>query len=637
MSFAIAASVLAVLFGVIYSFGDVLPIPTSFRDVLGIASAETTDPTVLSPAAPTVSPAEFAASVDSTATASTESSATASSEATATVTESGTATDSAATDSVATADPSLTSGEATGSADTTVPSPGSSTPAGPDLSGGEQAEALETALRTDVIASDSALPAMAPSASFALAGSAFATEPSLSAGDFDRWMSTPTTLTLTPPAGALYTLYRVAGAAESPYLVYESPLAFTDEGAYTVYFYSYSSDLAEMAQYRTIKIDSTAPAFGSGASVLFRTPTMTGFTVAFTRAADALSGVDHYQIVSERFASFESTLPLSSAETSTAADSATLSGLEAGTYRVSIRAVDLAGNESSPISAWVMVGQDRPVVTLSFEDTAVAQAVASDAWITWGTQIALSARVTSPAPSYRLTYTDLGGASHTSASIDSSPVAVQQLTLAGEGARTVTVLARDTYGLESTTVAVVLKVDRTAPSAVQLLRARQIAGTTNVRVNWGEATDQTSGVDHYVVSLIARDGTTVFGGATSLNAVTIDGVSPGSYELKVVAIDVAGNTGAAQTIQVRVADSSTAQAAQSAQTAATSTPSVTATATPPSDTTDSGASSTPRAGAVTIDDSNRLYWIIGAAGVLIGLAILYVAAVTRAFSGKDES
>ena len=635
--YAIAASVLAVLFGAVYSFGDALPIPTSFRDILGIASADTTEQVVLD--SPDSTPSDLDSSLTTTETPDLADG------------ESAVETDTASLESTPTE-----SGESTPVVDPTVVDPSveptqttepETEPGVPtDIPDGAPAEStdgvstpartLADALRTDAVASDSSLPAMSPTAGFAPTESAFVTEPSLSFGTFGDWLSEPTTLTLTAPADALYTLYRIAGATESPYMVYETPLAFDVDGSYTIYYYSYSTDLAETAQYRTVKIDTAAPTFPEGAAVVFRTPTTTGFTASFTRAEDELSGIDHYDILAERFESAESTEVLESVESSTSADSLVVSGLDAGTYRVSVTAKDRAGNASSTIAGWVMVGHARPSVHVSIADTATAEAIASGDWITWGSSVQMAIRVESPAPSFVVSYNDLAGTSHTLASRESTPPVSQNITLTGDGERAITIVGRDTYGLESSPTMLLLKVDRTAPSAVTLLRAQQIDGTTDLAVRWGAALDQTSGIDYYLVELTNEADGSVYENYAEGASIRVTDLGVGRYDLAVIAVDVAGNMSAPQTIWIEVgAPTSGGASSGTGNSGGTTTP-----VTPAPGPVEPSGETTPavtRPTVVTIDDSSRLYWIIGAAAVLAGLALIWVAAVTRAYSGKDET
>jgi chitodextrinase len=123
--------------------------------------------------------------------------------------------------------------------------------------------------------------------------------------------------------------------------------------------------------------------------------------------------------------------------------------------------------------------------------------------------------------------------------------------LSAETSYTVAVSAVDGAGNESAMTSASATTDAaadtTAPSAPTNL---SVTGTTSssVTVGWDAATDDGSGVDHYVVSLDGSEDGTVPAGTTTA---TVDGLdADSSYEIGVSAVDGAGNASPTATVAV---------------------------------------------------------------------------------------
>lgn len=543
-SFVTAAAVLAVVFAAFFAVDDVLPIPQQFREILGLASADTTGVGDLAETAQLDGGRSGLESQPSTSSAE-------------------------STDSVSTSDTLTTSPPSEETSPTLSPQ---------TTSPGEGPQGAQTQ-EFDVAESDG------PS----------------------REESDPT-----PP-----------------------PLART--AARTLSQPSMASG--------ALMADTSPPEFPEGALLRFRYPMTNGFTVGYTRAQDDESTINYYGILIEEVDALGSATVLSSVEASTAADSFTATGLDAGAYRVSVTAVDDAANESVPLVGEVLVGHARPSVMVSFIDTRVAEAILVGGWINWGGPVEVAVAVDTPAPSYQIRSVGLGGLTSVTNAIASEPATTTIVALEGEGEATVSISAIDCYSLESTATTFVLRVDRVAPTSASMVRATQLRGTTALRVAWAGGYDLTSGVSHYNVSVTdvrtgavraVRKGPLV--GATH----TFTDLEPGQYRVDVVTVDAAGNKSAPASVTYTVTKPTSASAGSAGGLGGGS--GVSQDQLEPAPTVDGPAADEPseKPGRpalpidTKIDDSNRLYWLIGAAGFGIGLLMIYFTAVYRAFNTKDN-
>lgn len=393
--------------------------------------------------------------------------------------------------------------------------------------------------------------------------------------------------------------------------------------------------------------DTTPPSFPTGAILVFRYPAPTGFTVGYTRATDSGTGVDHYRLYLDRITSLGGGPILSRTQTTTTGDEYIFAGLVPGPYRVTVTAIDHSGNESAPLVGEVLVGHAAPQVLVDFLDPAVRDVVVRGGWVTERGAIQLAVRVHTDAPTYKIRSTNLAGDTAVTASIESSATTTT-VSISGEGDGQISVSAVDCYGLESTPTVIAMKIDRTPPTRVTLLRTRQPVGTDDLRLSWVRSFDLTSGISHYMIEVANEEGDVVeFIRRSSLANpyYRFTGLEPGRYVIAVTPVDVAGNEGEAVTISPMVGRASSGSSAGSSGSASEggssddgdtddeAKPTPDAPAVPVTEPADSETPSLPI--DTKVNDSNRLYWLIGAVGFGVGLLLIYFTAVARAFSKKD--
>ncbi|MEV6303421.1 hypothetical protein AB0M02_28690 [Actinoplanes sp. NPDC051861] len=127
-----------------------------------------------------------------------------------------------------------------------------------------------------------------------------------------------------------------------------------------------------------------------------------------------------------------------------------------------------------------------------------------------------------------------------------------------DGRQTVTVTAVNGAGLSSTPAAVAYTFDQTAPAAASLVKVT--GGGSQTVLTWKAATDRTTGVAEYVLSLDGTPVTTVPSTATTATVST----PAGKHTWAVTAVDNAGNSSKAASAGALWFDTTAPDAAQPA-------------------------------------------------------------------------
>lgn len=359
--------------------------------------------------------------------------------------------------------------------------------------------------------------------------------------EFSVWTTQTAQAILEPPVGPdVSTLYKLN---DSLFEFYSGPIFVGTEGVHSLYFQSYDTAQMETLQVREVKIDRTAPS--SVATAIFSRPNLRGFTVAWPASIDLLSGVDHYELTLQK----GETLVMQ--ETTPYDTNALFSDIDPGTYALTISAVDLAGNQSESMPFEVMVGIPAPVLSYSFEQTSCAAAVLADAWITQAEPIGIKFSAQSAASTLDLRNTTLAGSLEVTSVATIDGVATATIQLTGDGHRTIVLSAEDPFGNQSE-LSIEMRVDRTAPSLVGLISARQNETTGAVCVSWSKATDITAGVNRYKVSVRPMSGEFAQSSDyyTTQSWLTIPMLDEGAHEISVTAVDFAGNSGKQSSIRM---------------------------------------------------------------------------------------
>lgn len=363
------------------------------------------------------------------------------------------------------------------------------------------------------------------------------TSATLSTGDFSSWISTATTVTLVAPEWATGTTVRIDRGEEQPYT---GPIALTTQGKHTLYFQSSGGSQTEPLQTAEVWIDSQAPTMPG--SVRFRDPISTGFGYAFGPSRDAVSDVIGYDIVVRN--------PVTTAVVATdtlVGTSGLFSQLASGTYDLEIIARDGAGNVSLPRKTTAMVGLARPQLSLSTDDTATREIIAARGWVTKGVGIAMTAELSSQAPSMTVTLRNQMG-TVTTTDVAQADYGKLALMISSEGAGTIELAATDCYGNKARAIDLPLKVDRTPPpmptTIVSQASSLDTNNTRDVLFKWSDSIDAVSGLGHYTLTLTRADGTFPQSASieTSSSQYTINNIAAGTYDVVLTATDVAGLT-----------------------------------------------------------------------------------------------
>jgi len=268
---------------------------------------------------------------------------------------------------------------------------------------------------------------------------------------------------------------------------------------------------------QTVCIDGTPP----GAVTIVATPpgwTNAGIVRLTFSAWDPLSGVDHYEIsidgggYSTRISPYD----------------VDVSAMSDGTHTATVKAIDRAGNFATAATNFYL---DKTA------PTGVTIAAAPPSW-TSGNTVTLTFSGTDAT----------SGIDHYEVSIDSgayttrtSPYALDVSSMS-DGTHTATVKAVDKAG-NFATATTNFYLDKAAPTGVMI--AATPPGWTNaptVTLTFS-ATDATSGIDHYEISIDSGPYTT----QTSPYGLDVSAMSDGTHTATVKAIDRAGNFATAST------------------------------------------------------------------------------------------
>jgi chitodextrinase len=199
-------------------------------------------------------------------------------------------------------------------------------------------------------------------------------------GENGWYRTKPVTITLTPDSEIASTVYYAWGgepADQAGWQEYTAPLGLTDEGVTTLHYYAEPADafrLSEPVRFETFKVDTVAPS--APASVTWLQQDADGALVNWGPSDDGAlgSGVALYEVYLDGV--FHSW---------TASESVLLTGLAHSTdYVVTVIAVDVAGNDSSPSSP-VTVRLDEIIEVPQPPDRVVSKPVlGAQVFVAWG-------------------------------------------------------------------------------------------------------------------------------------------------------------------------------------------------------------------------------------------------------------
>jgi hypothetical protein len=207
------------------------------------------------------------------------------------------------------------------------------------------------------------------------------------------------------------------------------------------------------------------------------------------------------------------------------------SSVTSGTYYYKVTAVDKAGNEGTTTAeASISVDFEAPYVALVM--------INDDAQYTNSTSVTLTLAATDNngikncwASNDFTTWTNLGPYSATESWTLSS----------GDGIKVVYYKCTDYSDNNSNIVSDTITLDTTAPSTPVAVRPTSAITTgSTVTWDWNASTDATSGIAYYRASLY-KSGVLVQDENVTNTYLTLSGLSEGTYVLRVVAIDNAGN------------------------------------------------------------------------------------------------
>ncbi len=264
---------------------------------------------------------------------------------------------------------------------------------------------------------------------------------------------------------------------------------------------------------RSFTVDTTAPTVVLSAPAAGYVSTR---NVLVTWTASDNVGLDHIEV------SLDGGAPVTLAASAT---SFTLTGVSDGPHTISVRAVDLAGSSTSD-SVDVTVDATLPIASITTPTPGQIL----------GTNSVLLVWTASDATS---------GIDHLEVSVDggsatSLAAATTSYSFTGlsDGSHTFRVRAIDRAG-NSAISDVTAMVDVTKPTAsITSPAASAYLTSHSVVVTW-TATDPTSGIDHYSLSIDGGASQTVDATATSY---TFSGVADGPHTIRLTAVDRAGNT-----------------------------------------------------------------------------------------------
>ncbi len=195
------------------------------------------------------------------------------------------------------------------------------------------------------------------------------------------------------------------------------------------------------------------------------------------------------------------------------------SALADGTWYLSLRTVDRAGNwTASRTLGPVLVDRTPPVTT-------------SDAPTAWQNANVLVS----------LTATDAGQVASTTYKVNSGSNTLYgaPILVSAEGTTTLAFWSADAAGHVETTKTATIRIDKSPPTVPATITASALS-TTSAEVTWPASTDAISGVARYDVY---RDGVLV--GSSTTTTFTESGLTAGtSYLYSVAAVDAAGNASA---------------------------------------------------------------------------------------------
>ena len=346
-----------------------------------------------------------------------------------------------------------------------------------------------------------------------------------------------TTLTLSPPSpnganGWYSTAPSIALAsnklgvsyfgwtsAAGPFTPYIAPFLVT-EGSKTLYYYSVdTSSNAETINSTPIKADYTAPS-----PVTNVTETVVATSTAqirWTAGSDALSGVDHYNVLLD-----------GSFKMSATATSAVLSGLSsATTYTVSVTTVDGAGNASAPSGSATF--RTNTIVTTPF--TTIIGVIppspnGSNGWYVTTPTVTLAALPMGQPCTTLYSWVSPAGPYGSYDSTLTPPAGLSALYYS----------THDPYGFrtDEATLGAGFKLDSETPSTPEL----SAFATTyqSASLSWPAVADPPSGIDHYAILV---DG--ALAGSTAGAPYVVMGLAPSStHAFRIAAVSSAGATSA---------------------------------------------------------------------------------------------
>ena len=342
------------------------------------------------------------------------------------------------------------------------------------------------------------------------------------------WQNAPVTVTLTATdagSGVASTEFSLDGG---PFVPGTSVLVAAD-GEHTLAYRS--SDLAgnvELEKIVTVKVDTTAPTVSLDDPV---TP-LSGDVALLAEAADAGSGV--VSVSFERARGGTGQWKVIGADTASPFEGLLDTGtLGDGRYDFRAVATDLAGNVAvSGLLTGLLVDNRAPATT-------------DDAPSGWQ-----NAPVT-----VTLTATDGGsGVAQTEYSLDGgSFLPGTSVLVGGDGEHTLVYRSTDRAGNVERTKTATVKIDATAPTVSLDDPGAFLASVSSLRASASDGSSGVASVEFQISPLGANAWRTIVTDtAAPWSAREPTGLRPGSYEVRAVATDGAGNTGVSQALAVEV-------------------------------------------------------------------------------------
>lgn len=328
--------------------------------------------------------------------------------------------------------------------------------------------------------------------------------PVTSASAPSSWTQSPAMVTLTATdtvTGVAQTYYRLNGGSQT---TYSAPLSISTEGTHTIQYWSVDNrGNTEAPKSVTVRVDDTKPVTTSNVPNGWQHETV-NVTLA---ATDALSGVDaiRYRLNGGALTAYTGPIAVSGD----------------GVHELRFYATDKAGNVETEQVRSVSIDHEAPAVSSDIDS----------AWQQGPVSVTLTAD-DAVSGVERTLYTVNGGTEQEYS---------EPFTLTAEGTHTVEYRAVDRAGNAAQSVTEVVRIDNSAPASASDASDGWYKGSATVALT---AQDPLSGVASIKYS--------VDGGETLTYSEPVVVTGDGTHEMTFWAIDNAGNTEQAETVELKI-------------------------------------------------------------------------------------